>query len=68
LPEPGPYRFEYVLPGVYQLRAFRDANRNGRFDFGAVLPFVSAERYFVWPDTIKVRSRWPNEGNDVIFP
>jgi hypothetical protein len=68
LREPGPYRIEQILPGLYQFRAFRDANLNGRFDFGVAVPFVPAERYFVWPDTIKVRSRWPNEGNDFILP
>jgi hypothetical protein len=68
LPEPGPYLFEHILPGAYQLSAFRDANRNGRYDFGAVSPYISAERFMMWPDTIKVRSRWPNEGNEFVLP
>jgi uncharacterized protein (DUF2141 family) len=65
---PGPYRFDHILPGLYQLSGFRDANKNGRYDFGAALPYVPAERFMVWPDTIKVRSRWPNEGNDFVIP
>lgn len=68
LPGPGPYRFDRILPGLYQLSGFRDANKNGRYDFGAALPFVPAERFMVWPDTMKVRSRWPNEGNDFVLP
>ncbi|MGH7598552.1 MAG: Ig-like domain-containing protein, partial [bacterium] len=68
LPEPGAYRFEHILPGLYQLGGFRDANRNGRYDFGAAFPFLPAERFVVWPDTIKTRSRWPNEGNDFVMP
>lgn len=68
LPAPGPYRFEHILPGLYQLRGFRDANQNGRYDFGSAFPFLPAERFVVWPDTMKVRSRWPNEGNDFILP
>ena len=68
LPAPGPYRFDHILPGLYQLRGFRDANKNGRYDFGAAFPFVPAERFVVWPDTMKVRSRWPNEGNDFVLP
>ncbi|MDZ7291621.1 MAG: Ig-like domain-containing protein [candidate division KSB1 bacterium] len=68
LPAPGPYRFEYILPGLYQLSAFRDANQNGRYDFGSAFPFIPAERFVVWPDTMKVRSRWPNEGNDFVLP
>ncbi len=64
----GVYLFKDVLPGLYQINAFRDANGNRRFDFGKALPFVPAERYWAWPDTIKVRSRWPNENNDFEIP
>lgn len=63
-----PYHFEHILPGLYQLSGFRDANRNGRYDFGEAFPFIPAERFVVWPDTIKTRSRWPNEGNDFVLP
>ncbi|MCK6559729.1 Ig-like domain-containing protein [candidate division KSB1 bacterium] len=65
---PGNYTFPAVLPGLYQLSGFRDGNRNGRFDAGTAFPFVPAERAHVWPDTVKVRSRWPNEGNDLVLP
>jgi hypothetical protein len=65
---PGPYLFDHILPGLYQLSGFRDANRNSRFDYGAPFPFAPAERFAVWPDTMKVRSRWPNEGNDFVIP
>jgi hypothetical protein len=68
LAAPGPYRFDHILPGLYQLSAFRDANNNGRYDFGAAFPFVPAERFIVWPDTMKARSRWPNEENDFVMP
>lgn len=64
----GAYHFKEVLPGLYQLTAFRDANRNRRFDFGKAWPFLPAERFWAWPDTIKVRSRWPNEDNDFEVP
>ncbi len=64
----GDYLFKEVLPGLYQLNAFRDANNNHRFDYGRGLPFVPAERYWAWPDTIKVRARWPNENNDFVIP
>lgn len=64
----GNYLFKEVLPGLYQLNGFRDANGNRRFDYGRALPFVPAERYWAWPDSIKVRSRWPNENNDFVIP
>jgi len=68
LPAPGPYHFNHILPGLYQLSGFRDANQNGRYDFGSAFPFVPSERFIVWPDTMKVRARWPNEGNDFVMP
>ena len=68
LETPGPYNFAGVFPGLYVISAYRDANYNGRYDFGQPYPFVPAERFMAWPDTIKVRSRWPNEGNDFVLP
>ncbi|MDZ7266829.1 MAG: Ig-like domain-containing protein [candidate division KSB1 bacterium] len=68
VPAPGRYSFPAVLPGLYQLSGFRDDNRNGRYDAGTAFPFVPAERAHLWPDTIKVRARWPNEGNDLVLP
>jgi len=64
----GNYLFKDVLPGLYQINGYRDANNNRRFDFGRVLPFLPAEQYWAWPDTIKVRARWPNEDNDFEIP
>lgn len=64
----GGYSFPGVLPGLYEISGFRDENKNGRFDAGMPFPFMPAERYHVWPDTIKVRSRWPNEGNNLVLP
>ena len=68
LSEPGPYRFDNMLPGTYVLEAFRDRDGNGRYSFGQAVPFEPAERFFVFPEPIKVRARWPNEGNDLAFP
>lgn len=65
---PGPYRLDGVLPGVYQLGVYRDANGDGRYDFGKPFPFIPAERFVVSSDSIKVRARWPNEGNDIRLP
>lgn len=67
IPGPGPYRFEHILPGIYVIEGFRDEDGNGTYSYGTVLPWKPAERFFVHPDTIKIRSRWPNEGNDLII-
>ena len=66
LPQPGAYRFDEVMPGVYLIEGFFDRNRNGRYDFGQPIPFQPAERFFNYADSIKVRSRWPNVGNDIV--
>jgi len=65
---PGPYRFTDVLPGAYILECFRDRNGDGLYSFGKSYPFEPAERFSVYADTVKVRSRWPNEGNNLVLP
>ena len=49
------------MPGQYILHAYRDANGNGKFDYGNALPFVPAERSMVHPDTLEVRLEWETE-------
>lgn len=68
LKRPGAYRFKDILPGNYRLSAFRDRDQNGKFSCGHLKPFHFSERFFFYPDTILVRSRWPNEGNDFQLP
>lgn len=64
---PGGYRFDNILPGIYTIHGFRDADSNGVYSYGRAIPFQPAERFFYFSDSIKVRSRWPNEGNDIVF-
>lgn len=61
----GAYRFENILPGIYLIDGYFDANRNKKYDFGLLDPYKPAEFFFVSDDSIAVRSRWPNEGNDI---
>jgi len=67
-PLEGAYRFERIMPGEYLIDFFRDEDGNGRYSFGRPWPWLPAERYAAYPDTLKVRARWPNEGNDLILP
>lgn len=62
---PGRYLFDGVLPGKYFLSAFRDRDGDGRLSYGQAFPFVPAESFAIFPDTIKVRSRWETEGVDI---
>jgi len=68
LDQPGTYRFKNIFPGSYRISAFRDKDKNGTFSPGQLKPFRFSERFFFYPDTILVRSRWPNEGNDFQLP
>jgi len=64
----GAWRFEKIMPGEYLIDFFRDEDGDGRFSPGRPFPWQPAERYTLYPDTIRVRSRWPNEGNDLLLP
>ncbi len=68
LAAPAPYKFKNILPGQYTIEAFRDGDGNGKYSFGNAIPFTPSERFVIYADSIKVRARWPNEGNDIVFP
>ncbi len=65
--KPGQYSFDDILSGIYTIQAFRDADSNGVYSYGQTIPFQPAERFVFYPDSIKLRSGWPNEGNDIIL-
>ncbi|MBN1558712.1 Ig-like domain-containing protein [candidate division KSB1 bacterium] len=65
--QPGQYQIEQMLPGSYVMEIYRDEDENGRFSYGSASPFQPAERFCVYPDTIDIRARWPNEGEDVLL-
>jgi len=65
---PGPYRIARMLPGRYVMECFRDEDGNGGYSPGRPNPFEPSERFAVYKDTLVVRSRWPNEGNDLFLP
>lgn len=62
LSRPGEFAFRDLGEGQYLLRAYRDRNGNGVFDAGRPFPFQPSERFAVYPDTLKLRARWPLEG------
>jgi hypothetical protein len=58
----GNYIFEDLEEGQYVIGAFTDEKNNGLFDYGKIYPYVRPERFIFYPDTIKVRARWPVDG------
>jgi len=67
LKELGSFIFPHLLEGKYTLYAFRDTDSNGVYSHGKLFPFQPAERFVVYPDTLKVRARWPLEGVGLRF-
>jgi hypothetical protein len=57
---------EFDIPrlpeGSYILSAYRDDDNNGMYSFGKPFPFQPSELFAVYPDTVKVRARWPLHG------
>lgn len=64
----GVYLFKDILPGSYVIEGFRDRDGDGKYGYGRAFPFHPAERFFVYSEIIQVRSRWPNDGNDILIP
>jgi hypothetical protein len=58
----GPFALKNIVEGKYILFAYRDRNNNKKYDSGLAHPFVPAERFVQYGDTLKVRARWPLEG------
>ncbi len=58
----GVFTFDHVREGKYSLWTYRDREGKGKYIFGDVFPYKPSERFAVYPDTLKVRARWPLEG------
>lgn len=58
----GKFVFNRLPEGRYVLKAFDDLNKNFTHDAGKPFPFIGAERFSHYKDTIRVRPRWPVDG------
>jgi hypothetical protein len=63
----GQFTFDHLVEGKYILSGFRDADSNGVYSFGKPFPYQPAERFVIYPDTLKLRARWPLEGVSIRF-
>ncbi len=68
LQSPGPFKIANLVEGLYVLSAFRDEDSNGVYSYGLPYPCKHAERFVNYPDTLKLRARWPLQGIVVRFP
>ena len=62
LSKTGSFVLNDLLEGKYILQAFRDRNGDKQYSTGRVFPFQTSERFTEFPDTLKLRARWPLEG------
>ena len=62
LPRTGPFVMNDLPEGKYILQAFRDRDGDKKFSLGRVFPFRQSERFTQFPDTLRLRARWPLEG------
>jgi hypothetical protein len=56
-----------MLAGDYGIRAFRDEDGSGTWSAGAPFPFVPAERWASFPDTVTIRARWDTADINITF-
>jgi hypothetical protein len=61
------FELNRLAEGRYVITAFRDTDSNGVFSFGKPFPFRPSERFTIYPDTLKLRARWPMEGVTIRF-
>lgn len=67
LTQPGSFLFQRVLPGKYLLGGYVDLDGNQSLSPGYPKPFSPLEPFSLYPDTIRVRSRWETEGVELII-
>ncbi len=53
------FEFNNVYPDKYFLWYYIDPDSSGSFNYGKVFPFEPSERFNYYPDTLKLRPRWP---------
>jgi hypothetical protein len=58
----GRFMIDRLPEGLYLLSAFVDADGDGLHDRGRPFPAIFPEPFGLYPDTLKLRPRWPLEG------
>ena len=63
----GAYMFEGLPEEAFMIRAFIDQNGNGRWDAGAVDPYMAREPISWVSEPLTVRPRWDSASSDTLF-
>ncbi|HPN37256.1 MAG TPA: Ig-like domain-containing protein [Melioribacteraceae bacterium] len=59
LNEKGEFNFKNIVPGKYLLWIYEDSDSNNVYSNGKVFPYKNSEVFYVYPDTLNLRARWP---------
>lgn len=62
------FEFNELPSGKYVLTTFEDIDNNQQFSFGKILPFSFSEKFYEFPDTIKIKSNWNIENIQIQNP
>mgnify|MGYP003325764452 CR=1 FL=1 len=60
----GTFKINNVINGRYQLFAYQDRNNNSILDTGSLEKNINAEKFYVYPDSLTLRSNWELEIQD----
>lgn len=56
--EESAWSFTSIPPGKYSFTAFRDINKNGKYDRGYPFPYEYSECFYIIKRNVNVKSRW----------
>ena len=60
----GKFKINNVISGTYQLLAYQDRNNNKILDTGSLKEDSSSEKFYVYPDSLILRTNWELEIED----
>lgn len=66
--EANKFKLTKILPGKYFLYSFIDRDSNSVYTKGKLSPLVYSEKFILYPDTLKIKSRWSLEDLNIKFP
>ena len=54
-----------IPEGNYSLTFFQDSDNNMQYSHGTIDPYKSSERFYNFQDTVKIRSNWDIELQEI---
>jgi len=53
------FEFTRIIPGDYLVWVYEDKDSNDVYTYGNIAPFKFSEKFTYYPDTLKLKARWP---------